>query len=40
VVERLKGIADDKPYEALGYTSNWSVSISGETIPVNQIGKQ
>lgn len=40
LVERLKGIADDKPYEPLGYTTNWTVSISGETVPVSQIGKQ
>jgi hypothetical protein len=39
IVDRLKGISEDKPYEALGYSSNWTVSISGETVPVNQIGK-
>lgn len=40
LLERLKGVAEDKPYEALGFTTNWSASISGETVPVNQIGKQ
>jgi hypothetical protein len=29
IIERLKGINDDKPYEALGFTANWSVSIAG-----------
>lgn len=24
----------------MGFTTNWSASISGETVPVNQIGKQ
>ena len=29
IIERLNGINDDKPYEALGFTANWSVSIAG-----------
>ena len=24
----------------MGFTANWSASIAGETVPVNQIGKQ
>jgi hypothetical protein len=40
IIERLKGIAEDKPFEALGFASNWTAAISGETVPVNQIGKQ
>ena len=40
VIERLKGIAEDKPYEAFGFTANWSSAIAGETVPVSQIGKQ
>lgn len=40
IVERFKGIGEDKPYEALGYTSNWTVGICGETVPVNLVGKQ
>ncbi len=40
MVERLKGITEDKPYEALGYTSNWTVQICGETIPISLVGKQ
>lgn len=39
LVERFKGITEDKPYEALGFTANWTASIS-ETVPVGQIGKQ
>ena len=37
MVEILKGISDDKPYEALGYTANWTVQICGESIPVNSL---
>jgi radial spoke head protein 4/6 len=40
IIERLKGIAEDKPYEVLGFAANWANSIAGETVPVNQIGKQ
>ena len=29
IIERLKGIAEDKPYEALGFTANWTASIAG-----------
>ena len=41
-VERLKGIAEDKPYDYNGYTAaaNWTVQQCGWTIPVGQIGKQ
>ena len=40
MVERLKGISEDKPCEAMGFTANWNNAIAGETVPVNQIGKQ
>ena len=42
MIERLKPISDDKPYENQGYTaaSNWVIQQCGETIPVNLIGKQ
>lgn len=33
-------MTEDKPYEALGFAANWTVSIAGETVAVNQIGKQ
>jgi len=39
VIERLKGISEDKPCESLGFTANWSVVVAGESIPVSQIGK-
>jgi hypothetical protein len=39
LVDRLKGVSEDKAYEALGFTANWSAGISGETVPVNQVGK-
>jgi hypothetical protein len=39
IVDRFKGIGEDKPYEALGFTANWSSAISGETVPVSQVGK-
>ena len=28
-VERLKGVSDDKPYEAMGFTANWTCAIAG-----------
>lgn len=40
MVDRLKGISEDKPYEALGYTSNWTVQLCGQSISINLIGKQ
>ena len=39
VVERLRGVADDKPSESLGFTSNWMNAICGESVPVSQVGK-
>ena len=40
MVERLKGITEDKPYEAMGYANTWISQICGETVPINLIGKQ
>ena len=40
MVERLKGITEDKPNEALGYPSAWLNQIYGETVPINLVGRQ
>jgi hypothetical protein len=36
----LKGISEDKPYEQMGLTTNWTVQLCGETVQVNLVGKQ
>ena len=38
-VERLKGVSEDKPFEAMGFTANWTCAIAGESVPVSQVGK-
>lgn len=40
IIERLKGIAEDKPYEILGLAANWTIQQCGETVPISLVGKQ
>lgn len=41
IVERLRSITEDKPYEYNGYSApnNWTAKLCGETIPVSQVGR-
>lgn len=38
-MDRFKSIAEDKPLEKLGYTTNWSTQIAGETQTISAYGK-
>lgn len=40
LVDRFKPIAEDKPLEKLGYTTNWSIQLMGETQTIGAFERQ